>query len=107
MEKLVEKNKWIELIRVRSSAGRVAEAIPELKELIKDIEESEVQAETSLMQHGLYEGDFAAVIVWGNGTPQRTQSGLMLVERMQELGSIEHAVWIPASKNGSYSLKKM
>lgn len=101
MEKLVKKNNWIEFIRVRSSAARVSEAIPELKTLIKDVEKSKAQVETSLMQHGLYEGDFAVIIIWWSGAPKRTQPGFMLAHWMQNLGSIEHAVWIPASGQGS------
>lgn len=88
--------KWIELIRVRSSADVLLEAMPALTEQIKGIEGVASDAETFFMQHALYDGDLAVVIVWRNhAEPRKSREGLMVAERMQALGSIDHAVWIP------------
>jgi hypothetical protein len=97
----MDQMKWIELIRVRSSLAALQEAMPSLQKYIKGIEEATNGAETFFMQHALYDGDLAVVVVWMNGVkPEQTREGLMIAERLQELGSIDHAVWIPAEKGG-------
>ena len=89
--------KWIEQIRVRSSKSKLVEAMPSLEGQIKDIEASSNGAETFFMKHALYDGDLAVVLVWMNNVvPQQTREGLMVAERLQEFGPIDHAVWIPA-----------
>ena len=95
----MDQMNWIELIRVRSSASALTEAMPSLSNLIDEIEKSVTEAETFFMQHALYDGDLAVVIVWHSDVkPQKTREGLMIAERLEELGSIDHAVWIPAEK---------
>ena len=97
----MDQMKWIELIRVRSSVAALQEAMPSLKTQIKEIEEATNGAETFFMQHALYDGDLAVVVVWMNGVKhEQTREGLMIAERLQELGSVDHAVWIPAGKGG-------
>jgi hypothetical protein len=89
--------KWIELIRVRSSAARLEEAMPSMQQQVDEIRGSTRDAETFFLQHALYDGDLAVVVVWkGASTPQKSREGLMLAERLQGLGSIDHAVWVPA-----------
>ncbi len=74
--------------------------MPSIQKKIKEIEKAPNGAETFFMQHALYDGDLAVVVVWMNGVkPDRTREGLMIAERLQELGTIDHAVWIPA-ENG-------
>ena len=95
----MDQMKWIELIRVRSSVAALQEAMPSIQKQIKEIEKANNGAETFFMQHALYDGDLAVVVVWMNGVkPGQTREGLMIAERLQELGSIDHAVWIPAEK---------
>ena len=56
-----------------------------------------IDAETLFMRHGLYEGDLAVVLVWVNDVaPQKTREGLMVAQRLSEIGSVDHAVWVPA-----------
>jgi hypothetical protein len=93
----MDQMKWIELIRVRSSVAALQEAMPSLQKHINEIEEATNGAETFFMQHAIYNGDLAVVVVWMNGMkPDQTREGLMIAERLQELGSIDHAVWVPA-----------
>ena len=92
--------KWIEQIRVRSSIKTLREAMPSLERQIKDIEASSDGAETFFMKHAQYDGDLTVVLVWMNNVvPQQTHEGLMVAEHLQELGPIDHAVWIPAEKD--------
>jgi hypothetical protein len=81
------------------TAAALHEAMPSLLQQVQEIEESASGAETSFMRHALYDGDLAVVVVWKDGSkPQKTREGLMLAERLQELGLIDHAVWLPAEK---------
>jgi hypothetical protein len=94
--------KWIELIRIRSSAATLQEAMPSLLREIREIQESASDVEVLLMQHALYDGDLAVFLVWKDGgKPQRTRRGFLLAKRLQELGTIEHAVWMPAEEMGN------
>ena len=92
--------KWIELIRVRSSEAALRAAMPALQDQVGDIEASIRDAEIFFMQHALYDGDLAVVVVWQDGSPaQKSREGLMVAERLKGLGPIDHAVWIPAEKD--------
>jgi len=94
--------KWIELIRVRSTAEALEAAMPSLSHLINEIEEAADEAETLFMQHAMYDGDLAVVVVWRNAMkPHKTREGLLLTQRLQMLGSVDHAVWIPAITGNS------
>lgn len=91
--------KWIELIRVRSSASTLQTVLLSLQEQVKAIEESAPGAETFFLQHALYDGDLAVVVVWKNeDKQQKTSAGLMVAEQLQALGPVDHAVWVPAQK---------
>lgn len=90
--------KWIELIRVRSSVKTLQEAMPSLEEQVQEIENALPDAETFFMRHAIYDGDLSVAIVWRNDAePQQSVEGLMIAERLQNLGSIDHAVWIPVN----------
>ena len=94
--------KWIELIRVRSSAERLQEGMSSLVAQTQEIESSAEGAETFFLRHALYDGDLAVVVVWRNpSAPQKTRAGLMVAEQLQELGPVEHAVWVPAAKDAT------
>ena len=89
--------KWIELVRVRSSAAELESAMPAMQEQVHEIEASDCNAETFFLQHALYEGDLAVVVVWQNeDEPRKTREGLMVAEQLQRLGPVDHGVWIPA-----------
>lgn len=93
--------KCIELIRVRSSQTVLADAMPSLTQLVDEIESSTFGAETFFMQHALYAGDLAVVVVWTRHDIEaiKSREGLLLTERMQTLGPVDHAVWIPAQSS--------
>lgn len=86
--------KWIEQIRVRSTVETLKSAAPQIMTQLATIEQSTGEPETFVMQHVLYEGDLAVVLVWRNGSlPKKSQQGLMLAEQLKQLGAIDHAVW--------------
>lgn len=88
--------KWIEFIRVRSSATALQGAIPDLKKTIKEINASESSDEIFMAQHALYNGDLSVVVVRDNESqPVKSREGLLLAERLQHLGPVDHALWIP------------
>ena len=90
--------KWIEQIHVRSSSAALQEAMPGVLEQLGRIEETAESAETFIMQHALYEGDLAVVVVWHDDiAPQKTREGLMVAMMLQRLGPVDHAVWVPAT----------
>jgi hypothetical protein len=94
--------KWIELIRIRSSAVILQDAMPSLLREIREIQAEASDVEVLLMQHALYDGDLAVFMVWKDGgKPQRTRRGSLLAEWLQELGTIDYAVWIPAEEMGN------
>ena len=89
--------KWMELIRVRSNPVSLERALPHVQQHLHPIEGSE-PFETLFLRHALYDGDLAVVVVWRNDeTPHKTRAGLMLAHDLGRLGSVDHAVWIPAS----------
>lgn len=90
--------KWIELVRVRSSAAALASAMERLREQVEAIEASVEDAEPFFLQHALYDGDLAVVVIWRRDCPpQKTREGLLIADTLSQLGSIDHAVWIPAA----------
>ena len=91
--------KWIELVRVRSSGAALRAAMPALQAQIREIEGSVPGAETYLLQHALYDGDVAVVVVWRtNAEPRKSREGLMVAEQLKKLGPVDHAVWLPAKE---------
>lgn len=91
--------KWIEQIRVRSSPETLKQAAPQFVAQLEMIDKTMAEAETFMLQHALYEGDLAVVIVWRNGMPPgKTREGLMLADQFRQLGAIDHAVWKSADQ---------
>lgn len=97
--------KCIELVRVRASQRTLAEAMPSLTQLVDEIGISTAGVESFFMQHAIYTGDLAIVLVWTSDgrEPAKSREGLLVAERMQALGSVDHAVWIPVEKRRSPS----
>lgn len=88
--------KWIEFIRVRSTAASLAAAMPTLRREVDAFSDATDGAEAFFLQHALYDGDLALAVVWRNEIePRKTRDGLLLAGRLRELGPVEHAVWIP------------
>ena len=91
---------WVEAIRVRSSATALEKAATALNNEVKIINELVSVEKAFIMQHAKYDGDLIVFMLWNNEVkPDKTREGLMIAERLQELGTIDHAVWIPA-ENG-------
>ncbi len=92
---------WVEAIRVRSSATALEKAATALNNEVKKINELVSVEKAFIMQHAKYDGDLIVFMLWNNEVkPDKTREGLMIAERLQELGTIDHAVWIPAKKIG-------
>lgn len=86
--------KWIEQIRVRSTPETLKKAESQFVKQFEMISKKAERAEIFVMQHALYEGDLAVVLVWQNSSPpQKTREGLMLAEQLKQLGAIDHVVW--------------
>ena len=89
---------WIEQIRVRSTAPALEAALPSLHDQVAEVDAALATTKAFVLQHALYEGDVAVVLVWqGDVTPAKTRAGLMIAERLQQLGSVDHAVWTPTT----------
>lgn len=89
--------KWIEFIRVRSSAAALKETLPKLTREVEAFNASDLEAEAVIMQHALYHGDLALVLAWHTDEPPaKSREGLMLASQLEKHGPIDHAVWIPA-----------
>ncbi|MEM7310866.1 MAG: hypothetical protein AAF682_29615 [Planctomycetota bacterium] len=90
--------KWIELIRVRASQSVLQAAMPSLRTQVEEIEAASDVAETYFLQHALYDGDLAVVLVWRERPAvEQTREGHLVAEALQRLGSVDHAVWVPAA----------
>ena len=91
--------KWIELIRVRSSGATLRAALPSLTEQIHELERSRPDVETHFLQHALYDGDLAVVVIWRGGAPAaKTREGFLVAQSLEGLGTVDHAVWIPTNE---------
>ena len=55
---------WIEQIRVRSTAAALDAALPGLREQVEAIDASLPSVQPFFLQHALYAGDLAVVLVW-------------------------------------------
>ena len=92
--------KWIEFIQVRSSPLALKGYLPLLTSELDKLKHSEIGVETFVMQHGLFDGDMAIVLLWNNKkSPVKTREGLLLAELLQQCGQTAHAVWIPVQNS--------
>ena len=91
------------MIRVRSSTAAIEEVMPALLTEMNEINASAEQVETFVMQHAIYDGDLSLVVVWQTQRkPEKTRQGLMFAERLQQIGTVDHAIWIPVKRNGVF-----
>ena len=86
--------KWVEMIRVRSSPGRLDDVLADLEALL-----AALPCETQLLRHGVYDGDIAALLVWQDGPATPSHHGALIAERLRAHGSTDHAIWIPTHSN--------
>ncbi len=86
--------KWMEMIRLMSSVGGHEDAIAAAGRQLREIEGATRGVEVYLLQHALYDGDLAALLVWNNDRqPVRTREGLLLAQNLHRFGTVDHAVW--------------
>ena len=86
--------KWMEFIHLRSSPEGMRRSLSGLKGQIALYREVEHLTGTWVLQHSIYPGDGAVVLLWeNNGQPVKTREGIALAEVMSRHGSVEHAVW--------------
>ena len=91
-----DTGKWIEMIRVRSSASQLQQALPGLEDQVGNVETRTPDIETFFLRHALYDGDLAVLLIWrSNDNPHLTREGLLIADRMKTIGCVDHAVWIP------------
>ena len=90
--------KWIEQLRVRSSAQELDRALPALTKIIDAINASKDAAEAFVMQHAVYDGDLTVVVVWRKNVPSmKTREGSIIAEYLKDYGPVDHAAWIPTN----------
>lgn len=86
--------KWMEMVRLRSSLGVREDIISAIADQLAEIEDGCRDVEVMLLQHALFDGDLAALLVWHNERePVRSREGLLLAQNLQQHGSVDHAVW--------------
>jgi len=96
--------KWVELIRLRANATTLHAVLPGLEEQVAELHHAHADVEAMVLEHALYDGDLAVVIVWHNtASPKESRPGLLLADQLRTLGSVDHAVWTPR-RSASHSL---
>ncbi len=87
--------KKIEMLRVRSTSEAVSEAMPSIMASIEDLSSVLDVSDVQIMEHTIYQGDIAVFILWEkSGVPEKSEGGLMIAERLQEIGALNHFVWL-------------
>ena len=90
--------KWMEMVRLRSAPGGQEDITAAIADQLAEIEAGCSDVEVMLLQHALFDGDLAAMLVWHNERePVRSREGLLLAQNLQRHGSVDHAVWRAAT----------
>ena len=91
--------KWAEMIRVRSSADGIADLYSGLPRVISTLRKKTEIKDALLLIHELYVGDLAVILIWeGTGKHDKSPEGIFLVDKFQEYGTVEHAIWLIAAE---------
>ncbi len=87
--------RWVETIRVRSSASGLTVLRPDLKVLLASLGDVPGMKQLFVLEHALYDGDLAVSLLWDDGArvPDRTREGLLVAACLERFGSLEHSVW--------------
>jgi len=89
--------RWVEMIRVRSSAAGIAYLNSELPGVMTTLRQKAGIEDAFLLIHALYSGDLAVILIWnGAGKPGKSPDGIFLANDFAEYGTVEHAVWLIA-----------
>ena len=88
--------KWIEMVRVRSSAFKAEEILrlirPHMESSVKEIGKG--LERVLVLVHSEYPGDLAVIMAWDNNyPPARSREALLLVDVFSKHGPVSHAVW--------------
>ncbi len=90
--------KWMEIVRMRSSETGLTAAWSSLEDAVSEVRQVKGLDEAFILQHAMYNGDLAIVLVWDNERqPVKTREGILIAEQSKRHGSVEHAIWIPAT----------
>ena len=82
---------WIEQIRVRSTAAALDQALPALRDQVEAIDASLPSVQPFFLQHALYAGDLAVVLVWQpDVVPEKTREGLHDLSLRQQPSTVGH-----------------
>ena len=88
--------KWLEQVRVRSSPSAIVGALPGLEALVGEVRTHAPEAEAFILRHAQYSGDLSVVVVWRRSSPpDKTREGLLIANRLQDIGPVDHSIWIP------------
>ncbi len=86
--------KWMEMIRMRSSAEAIDTGMRIMREFLEQISGQAGLSRFVVIRHAYYPGEAGAILVWNDSrVPERTREGLALAELISDHGVVEHAVW--------------
>ena len=86
--------KWMEMIRVRSSAAGVEAIKNHLSAQRASFRAGNGLEAAFVLAHGQIDGDLAVVMVWNNDRqPVKTRESLLLARYFEQFGSVDHTVW--------------
>jgi hypothetical protein len=96
--------RWMETIKVQSSAGKEQTTEHELAVLAREVQENPDRRglrEAAVSSHASVPGCFALRLFWDTDTPQTQGSliGLSIAQSLKVFGLVDHSVWIEAESN--------
>lgn len=89
--------KWMEMIRVRSSAQGV-QAMREYLSVHMPTYRGVAHVENAfVLKHALYDEDLAIMFVWNSDRePDKTREGHFLARYCAQYGAVDHSIWCMA-----------
>lgn len=92
--------KWMEMMRVRSTAAGVEEMMGYLSPRLASLQENGKGLNgVYVLVHGQYEGDLAVIMVWDNDCPPaKSREGILLAEYFTKHGPVGHGIWTLATE---------
>ena len=92
--------KWIEMIRVTSSAAGAEEMKLYLEPQLHALQMTCKRLESSfLLQNAQYEGDLAIIMAWNDDSlPDKSRNGLLLAALVAKHGPVCHEIWTLATE---------
>lgn len=92
--------KWMEMMRVRSTAAGVDEMMGYLSPRLASLQENSKGLNgVYVLVHGQYEGDLAVIMVWDNDCPPaKSREGIRLSDFLIRYGPVGHGIWTLATE---------